>query len=86
MLVYRLYTYDVWGNEDDGFQVNDVFRTDATLTIPDTATNDVIACVVSDMLGYSPLTVAPYDNDRIIYLENADNLKPVCELRKEGAK
>ena len=24
---YRVYTYDLWGNDDDGFEVNDVFRT-----------------------------------------------------------
>ena len=23
---YRLYTYDLWGNEEDGYEVNDVFR------------------------------------------------------------
>lgn len=25
---YRLYDYDVWGNEEDGWEVNDVFKTD----------------------------------------------------------
>jgi hypothetical protein len=24
---YRLYTYDVWGNEKDGYEVNDCFKT-----------------------------------------------------------
>jgi uncharacterized Zn ribbon protein len=26
MKTYRLYTYDVWGNEKDGYEVNDVFK------------------------------------------------------------
>lgn len=26
-LEFRLYTYDVWGNEEDGYNVNDVFQT-----------------------------------------------------------
>ena len=27
MKTYRLYDYDVWGNENDGYDVNDVFKT-----------------------------------------------------------
>lgn len=27
---FRLYTYDVWGNEKDGYEVNDVSRTSET--------------------------------------------------------
>jgi hypothetical protein len=30
---YRVYTYDVWGNEEDGYEVNDVFRTSETVEL-----------------------------------------------------
>jgi len=31
---YRFYTYDVWGNEKDGWEVNDVFRSSGTIELP----------------------------------------------------
>jgi hypothetical protein len=33
MLHYKAYTYDVWGNARDGWEVNDVFY-DSTVDIP----------------------------------------------------
>ena len=30
---FRLYDYDVWGNEKDGFNVNDVFKTSTTVEL-----------------------------------------------------
>ena len=32
---YRFYSYDVWGNEEDGYEVNDVFRTTETVELDD---------------------------------------------------
>ncbi len=32
---YRMYVYDLWGNDEDGYNVNDVFWTDTVLMIPD---------------------------------------------------
>jgi hypothetical protein len=31
---WRYYTYDVWGNAEDGYDVNNVFRTADTVDIP----------------------------------------------------
>lgn len=42
MARYRLYNYDVWGNEHDGFEVNDVYRTSTIVDIPDDANDETI--------------------------------------------
>ena len=39
MTTFRLYTYDVWGNEKDGYEVNDIFKTSETYEIPAEATD-----------------------------------------------
>jgi len=35
MNTYRVYSYDVWGNERDGYDVNDVYRGDTVEINPD---------------------------------------------------
>jgi len=30
---YRLYTYDLWGNEENGYDVNDIFASEITMDI-----------------------------------------------------
>lgn len=37
---WRYYSYDVWGNAEDGFDVNQVFRTSEYVDIPDAVQTD----------------------------------------------
>lgn len=32
---WRYYSYDVWGNAEDGYDVNQVFKTSDTVELPD---------------------------------------------------
>lgn len=42
---YRLWTYDIWGNAKDGYEVNDRYR-QGIVALPKDATDDeVIACL-----------------------------------------
>lgn len=34
MQTWRFYSYDVWGNAKDGYDVNNVFRTAETVELP----------------------------------------------------
>lgn len=36
---YRLYSYDVWGNSRDGYEVNNVFRTGGVYELDDAWTD-----------------------------------------------
>lgn len=41
-VTYRFYSYDVWGNEEDGFEVNDTFKTSHTVNLPLEASDEQI--------------------------------------------
>ena len=93
---YRLYSYDVWGNVKDGFEVNDVFKTSYVCEIPDNASDaDIVKALKS--CGYLKKTLKTKSvdfsfNDAIIgdestpiYFGDARNGKPEGELRLETA-
>lgn len=42
MAKYELIEYDTWGNEEDGFEVNNVYRTGIVYDISDTETDEEI--------------------------------------------
>lgn len=87
---WRLYTYDVWGNDEDGFEVNDVYRQSTVLEIPADADEDEIMDMMEAEDG--PLVKGTceiprcFDTEDVIYFERKDNGKPVCEIRKEAAE
>lgn len=42
MSTYRLISYDVWGNEKDGYEVNQAFYTDERYTLESDWTNEQV--------------------------------------------
>jgi hypothetical protein len=87
--IYRVYTYDVWGNADNGYDVNDVYRSGETVEIPDdTSSRDIpgilhAAGILSDE-GLETVEVDDaYMDATTIYLCRKDDGMPVCELRPE---
>ena len=48
MATFNVHALDVWGNADDGFEVNNAFRTETNVTIPENATDDDIALILID--------------------------------------
>ena len=78
---WRFYSYDVWGNEDEGYEVNDVFRTSSVFDIPDDATDEQILEII-EAKKYVEI-----DNnvmaDDIIYFQSSNTGKPLGEIRKE---
>ena len=78
---YRIYDYDVWGNAEDGYEVNRVFRTNNVVEIKDTTSNDAI---IRAALGdYAASDFDIDGDDHVIYITRADDGCPVCELRRE---
>lgn len=77
MQKYRLYIYEVWGNARDGFEVNDVWRTDTVIEIAESTTDYQINrklgarnCAWDGEWGYT------------LYATNKRNGRPEGELRK----
>ena len=88
MLHYKVYTYDVWGNARDGWEVNNVFF-DSTLDIPkvkmDGSAKELFAYLRKiNFLNYrfkSSLVSIDGESDYTLYFTYKD--KPVFELRRE---
>jgi len=85
---WDVYGYDVWGNEEDGFDVNDVYRL-GSVTLPENADLEQIIEVLKEG-GHLKEIASPENIDEsgmgdenIIYLDE-DNGCPLMELRKKG--
>ena len=76
---YRLYRYDLWGNEEDGYAVNDVFETDTVLKINSGASSRSIIRKIKKK--YSRFSDYDVTGEDIIYVNYMDN--PCCEMRRE---
>lgn len=76
MKKYEIFDYDVWGNEEDGYEVNDVVPTGITIYI------DTSKASICKKLGLDdPYKVEVDYNEDVIYIDYDGN--PYCELRKK---
>jgi hypothetical protein len=83
--LYDVHGLDVWGNEEDGFEVNDVYPSRGTIEIPLHAkTADIVKALKED--GYIDRDVSPsnieIDGDEYnLDVRDASNGQPVYQLR-----
>ena len=80
------YSYDVWGNKKDGYEVNQVFRSSDYAYIPDSIVTDKALIAYLKREGFLRLSAraASFDLDGdedVIYFSY--NGKPEGELRRE---
>jgi hypothetical protein len=75
---WDLYTYDVWGNARDGFDVNNVFRSCSVQLPPDATDNQILRAVGASRceIDYSQCET------ETIYIRVKRNGKPAGELRR----
>ena len=83
---YRVFSYDVWGNEEDGWEVNDVWKTWHTVELSPECTDDevieeLIACGYADP-ELKKSGIETDGDDQYITVE-LPNGYPFCELRME---
>jgi hypothetical protein len=84
---YRWYSYDVWGNKKDGYEVNQVFRTSEVVEVPNiAAVNDSSLIKYLKKVGFfkKNLKAILFDIDgdeEVIYFSYKG--KPEGELRAE---
>jgi hypothetical protein len=84
---YEIFTYDLWGNGEDGWEVNDVYRydkfvieknvSDATLI---EALRDVLLGIFVDIPWYDIMIEG--ENEYTLYFSHEGT--PLCELRYIG--
>ena len=75
MTKYEIFDYDVWGNEEDEYSVNDVIPT-GIIIYTDTSKSSICKKLGLD----DPYKIDVYVNEDVIYIDY--NYKPYCELRK----
>lgn len=85
---WELVSYDVWGNEEDGFNVNAAYRTGKTIQFDSDISDKDLVELVSEWAGYPVgLDVNSCDPDQIVFLDKTDGFfwKPAFELQRRGA-
>lgn len=94
---YAIHYYDVWGNSDDGYEVNDVYPSIATIDIPVNWNDPTIIAMLQDRNErgecQSTYHFAMNDNwkpsdfridgeeDHSMYITYTPTELPICELR-----
>ena len=76
MIKYEIFDYDVWGNEEEGYDVNDVMPT-GIIIFTDTSKSSLCKKLGLD----DPYKIDVYVNKESIYIDYDGN--PYCELRKK---
>ena len=76
MTKYEIFDYDVWGNEEEGYEVNDVIPT-GIIIFTDTSKSSICKKLGLD----DPYKIDVYVNEDSIYIDYDGN--PYCELRKK---
>lgn len=85
MKKYRLVKYDVWGNDEDGYEVNDIYQTDTILRFKGFPTDGQIIKALQKY-AYNNMRSSDVDfpgmgDETIIYIDFDG--RPLCELRLE---
>ena len=75
MTKYEIFDYDVWGNEEEGYDVNDVMPT-GIIIYTDTSKSSICKKLGLD----DSYKIDVYYSEDVIYVNY--NYKPYCELRK----
>jgi len=77
---YRLYSYDVWGNSEDGWEVNDVYKTSWHFPRGLDYTDEELTKMVEEIVGIEIEIDNRISCENNIYFNNEEG-KPICELR-----
>ena len=75
MKKYEIFDYDVWGNDEEGYSVNDVIPT-GVIIYTDTSKSSICKKLGLD----DPYKIDVSVNEDAIYIDYDGN--PYCELRK----
>ncbi len=78
---YRVYTYDVWGNKKDGFEINDCFATDIMID----SSKDIVKSLKQEGFIKKSIKNKSFEiegDEDCLYITYAPDYYPLCELRR----
>ena len=76
---YEIISYDVWGNEEEGFYVNQSFHTYDYITVNPFNNKEILDEILLPGYELSEYAVDG-DPEYTLYINHNDN--PLCELRR----
>lgn len=77
---FRVYALDVWGNSEDGYEVNDCIATDNIIELSDDWTpKDIAEQIMEDRT--IRLSIEG-DEDFTLYVDREKDGRPLVELRR----
>ena len=83
---WELITYDIWGNESDGWEVNQSFRNGNRIEFDESIADNELEELVFNELGF----IGTVDNSQsfndCIYFADDSNGCPLFELRRRITK
>ena len=80
-------TYDVWGNEEDGFEVNNVFRGNTEFEMDGDKDAEILRAAKNYLGLKSSLKLKDLElegDDTVIYVNSAKDAYPLGEFNKVG--
>ena len=82
---YQLYSYDVWGNKKDGYQVNNVFKTDMIIEVKTDSDEELIKelkkCYINKYVRNSSIDIEG-ETEHTLYITYTPTMYYLCELRR----
>lgn len=79
MITCELWTYDVWGNADDGYEVNDRHCITRSLELPDFE-DDTILAAIRKYYKTAKDNIDIDGDDMTAYMTQISDGYPLCEL------
>lgn len=85
MATWRVFTLDVWGNEEDGFEVNDRREAGQIETSDEPTDNEVWSALLLADIAKGPFRQASFDGDAetTIFIEDRETGRPVFQLERQ---
>ena len=81
-MLFNVAELDVWGNAKDGFDVNNVYRTDRYIDVEDTKV-ETLTEALKKWYNLPAFTVYG-DKEYTLFLESEDTVEPLLYLYREN--
>ena len=81
-MLFNVAELDVWGNAEDGYEVNNIYRTDRYIDVENTE----VETLTEALNEWYPIPAFTVDGDEeyTLFLESEDTTKPLLYLYREN--
>ena len=84
MALWQVFTLDVWGNEEDGFEVNDRACVGSIETSDNATNEELCACLLDAGIAYGSLKDASFEGAYgFVMINERESGRPVFQLERQ---